>query len=147
MSAPFPIPTWIPGGPNPITIGGASGAVSAWLLGNATYGRASGTSASASAGTGGWQVTDSTRQKAKTEWLDYYPFAMTMKLRVDGDRGNTTDAGWVEGACALFESFEIPVPGSNPPLPPILSLWGPVPHTELFWVCCAGSTSWAATTM
>lgn len=135
MSAPFTAPTWVPDGPNPVVIGGGGQAVEAWLIGNASYGRSSGTTASASAGTGGWQVTDRTRQKGATEWLDYYPFAMTMKLRVDGNASNGPEAGWVEAQCAVFESFEIPVPGSRPPLPPILSLWGPIPHTELFWVC------------
>lgn len=143
MSTVFPVPgivpAWINGGPNPVVIGGGGQAVECWLIGNPSYGRASGSSASASAGTGGWQVTDATRQKAKTEWLDYYPIAMSMKLRVDVNRAGAPDNGSldpnVDGACAVLESFEVPTPGSRPPLPPIISIWGPVPHTELFWVC------------
>jgi nucleoid-associated protein YgaU len=128
-------PTWVPNGPNPVVIAGGGQTVEAWLIGNPAYGRASGSSASASAGTGGWQVVDRTRQKAATEWLDTYPFAMTMKLRLDGDASNSSAAGSVEGAIAALESFELPTVGSYPPLPPILTIWGPIPHTELFWVC------------
>lgn len=134
----FTPPAWVPNGPNPVIISGGGGNwVEAWLIGNVSYSRAGGTSASASSGGGGWQVTDRTRQKAATEWLDFYPYAMTLKLRIDGNAGGQGHAavGSVEAAIGVLESFEMPVPGSRPPLPPILELWGPLPHTELFWVC------------
>ena len=36
----------------------------------------------------------------------------------------------IETQCAALESFEEPVSGTQPPLPPILTVSGPVPHTE-----------------
>jgi LysM repeat protein len=69
---------------------------------------------------------------AATEWLDYYPFAMTGKLRLDDA---VQGSGQTEIGILILECFEIPVPGTKPPLPPILSIWGPVPHPDLFWVC------------
>ncbi len=107
------------------------------LLGNASISRTGGTSASASSGGGGWQVVDRARQKAATEWLDYYPWVMTctclLDLAVQGGTSVSLDS--IEGWISALESFEMPVPGSQPPLPPILTLTGPVPHTDLFWVC------------
>lgn len=131
----------VPGFPSCVQIAATSGAgppsCIGWLLGNASLSRSGGSSASASSGAGGWQVTDRTRQKAATEWLDYYPLVQSMKLRFDGNIIGVpqADATDVEAACAVLEAFELPVAGSNPPLPPILTLLGPVLHTDLFWVC------------
>lgn len=115
----------------------ANNAVWVNLIGNAALSRAGGTSASASSGAGGWQVTDRSRQKASTEWEDYYPFVMTCNCLVDivgGGPGGTIGVD-IETQCAALESFEIPVSGSQPPEPPVLFLQGPVPHTDLPWVC------------
>jgi LysM repeat protein len=125
-------PSWKPVGPNPVIIAGGGQAVEAVLVGNPTYSRSGGSSASASSGQGGWQITDRTRNKAATEWLDYYPFAMTMKLRLDDQ---VQGDGQTEVGIFILEGFETPAPGSVPPQPPILVVWGPVPHTDLFWVC------------
>ena len=103
------------------------------LIGSAKLSRAGGTSASASSGGGGWQVIDRSRKKAATEWLDYYPYVMTCTCLLDGGVG--LEPASVEGYITTLESFEVPVPGSSPPLPPILTVKGPVPHTDLFWVC------------
>lgn len=110
-------------------------AVSAILLGNPGLSRQGGTSASASSGGGGWQVTDRTRSKAATIWLDYYPLVMTIQLRIDGGVGLDDEVAEIEGECSVLESFELPIPGSVPPLPPLVTIEGPVPHTDKFWVC------------
>jgi nucleoid-associated protein YgaU len=103
------------------------------LIGNAKQSRQGGSSASASSGSGGWQVTDRSRQKATTEWLDYYPMVLSCTCLLDGGPGVSSAS--VEPQISALESFELPMPGSQPPLPPILTLSGPVPHTDLFWVC------------
>ena len=103
------------------------------LIGNPSQSRAGGSSASASSGMGGWQVVDRSRQKAATEWLDYYPIAMSFSCLLDAGPG--LNPGSVEGWISTLESFEEPVPGSTPPEPPILTVDGPVPHTDKFWVC------------
>lgn len=107
--------------------------VSCVLIGSAKLSRAGGTSASASSGEGGWQIIDRSRQKAATEWLDYYPFVMTCTCLLDGGPG--LNPASVEGWITTLESFEKPVTGTFPPLPPVLTVSGPVPHTDLFWVC------------
>ncbi len=110
-----------------------AGSVTAILLGSAALSRVGGTSASAASGGGGWQTVDRSRKKAATEWLDVYPFVMTMKCVLDGGTGLTPVS--VEPDCTTLESFELPATGTAPPLPPIVTVSGPVPHTELFWVC------------
>ncbi len=125
---------------NPITITAVTpnpgpSSVQATLIGNASQSRQGGTSASASSGGGGWQIEDRTHQKAATVWLDYYPIVLTMTLRIDGGAGTDAQIGDVEQAVATLESFELPVPGSAPALPPILTISGPVQHTDRFWVC------------
>lgn len=117
-----------------------SPSVSVTLLGNAGYSRSGGTSASASSGSGGWQVVDRSRRKAATEWLDYYPLVMTCDCLIDGETilrgpGQLGGVQSIEPQIAILESFEFPGPGSQPPLPPILTVAGPVAHTDLFWVC------------
>lgn len=127
----------VPGLPsNPLFITAQTGPVGvrllAVLIGNATLSRTGGTSASASSGGGGWQVVDRSRRMASTEWLDFYPFVMTMDLLLDGGTGMEPQS--VEPGCSFLESLEEPVVGSVPPLPPIVTVAGPVPHTDLFWV-------------
>lgn len=106
--------------------------VTCTLIGSASMSRAGGTSASASSGSGGWQVIDRSRKKATTEWLDFYPWVQTCTCLLDIDIVGGQD---VEGWITTLESFEEPVAGSQPPLPPILTISGPVAHTDLFWVC------------
>jgi hypothetical protein len=128
----------VPGRPNaPLIITAATSVpgpdtVYCVIKGSPTLSRSGGTSASASSGQGGWQITDRTRRKASTEWLDYYPFVQTMTAMVDGGTGlNPSD---VEAQCTFLESLEAPVPGQNPALPPIVTIAGPVHHTDFFWV-------------
>jgi hypothetical protein len=104
------------------------------LLGNAAYSRHGGTSASASAGAGGWQVVDRARQKAATEWLDFSPLAMTIKAMLNGETPGASPLS-VEPQIAILESYELIVDGSTPPEPPKIQVSGPVPHTEIIWVC------------
>jgi LysM repeat protein len=118
----------------------AQQSVSAWLVGAPGHGRSGGSSASASSGTGGWQVVTRTRQKSATIWLDYFPLVQTMTCILDG-RANITgprqlsNTQSVEPLMAILESFEEPAPGTSPPSPPIIGLSGPVRHTDLYWVC------------
>lgn len=118
-----------------VTPNAGPNSVTAVLVGNAGHSRQGGTSASASSGGGGWQVTDRTRTKAATEWLDYYPLVMKLSLRIDGGIGTDDEVAEIESVCSILESFEMPIPGSVPPLPPLVTIDGPVPHTDLFWVC------------
>jgi hypothetical protein len=106
----------------PVTVG---------LVGNAEYSRHGGTSASASSGGGGWQNVDRYGQKAGTEWLDTYPMVMTISCILDGGM----PAQSVEPQITILEGYELPVPGSAPPLPPLITVTGPVAHNELTWVC------------
>lgn len=120
----------------PLTIAAVAGwpALNCNLLGNASLSRRGGSSASASSGGGGWQIVDRARQKAATEWLDYYPWVMSCTCILDMIATGEDAGGGIEETIGLLESFELPVLGSSPPLPPILTVSGPVPHTELFWV-------------
>jgi hypothetical protein len=104
------------------------------LLGNAAYSRHGGTSASASAGAGGWQIVDRARQKAATEWLDYSPLAMTIKAMLNGETPGRGPLS-VEPQITVLESYEMPVAGSTPPQPTTIQVSGPVPHNEIVWVC------------
>lgn len=103
------------------------------LIGNAAHSRQGGTSASASSGGGGWQIVDRVLNRAATEWLDFNPMVMTLNLILDGGLGSTAQS--VEGQIAIIESYETPAPGTQPPLPPIIGVSGPIPHTDTFWVC------------
>jgi LysM repeat protein len=107
--------------------------VSCVLIGAAGQSRQGGSSASASSGGGGWQVVDRARKGATTEWLDYYPIVLTLTCLLDGGTGVT--AASVEPQIATLETFELPAQGTTPPIPPLLSISGPVPHTELTWAC------------
>lgn len=91
-------------------------------------------------GAAGWKVTDRPRQAASTEWTDFGPWQLTMSLILDG----FTKSGPVpvEAQCLTIEGWEVPVPGSSPPLPPILQVAGPVPHNEVKW--CLQTLTWAA---
>lgn len=113
--------------------GHPSHTVTCELLGSAKQSRQGGTSASAASGQGGWQVVDRVFQKAATEWLDYYPMVLTLSCLVDG--GNGLHPASVEPQITLLESFELPVPGSTPPRPPVLTIDGPIQHTDAQWVC------------
>lgn len=90
------------------------------LLGGATLTRDSG---------GGWQVVDRPRRQASTEWLDYGPFTMTLPLMIDGVKGVSGTS--IEGLIGVVENWEAPA-GIEPPK---LQVSGPVPHTDLLWVC------------
>lgn len=113
--------------------------VTAALLGNPDQSRTGGQSASASSGGGGWQIIDRSRRKAATEWFDYYPYVMHFTCMLTGAQlgGTPLTPASVEGWITTLESFEIPTPGSSPPQPPILTVSGPVQHTDAFWVCSA----------
>lgn len=108
----------------------AGPAVVCGLVGNAGHSRAGGTSASASSGGGGWQIVDRVLNRAATEWLDFNPIAMTLQLVL----GDVSQAS-IEPQMATIESYELPAPGTAPPLPAILGISGPVPHTDILWVC------------
>lgn len=85
---------------------------------------------SSGTGAGGWQIVDRPWRNATTEWVDTGQFALTMSLIMDTFPNPTS----LESQIGVVESWELPAPGSAPPLPPILSVSGPVPHTELPWV-------------
>jgi hypothetical protein len=89
---------------------------------------------SGGSGAGGWQIIDRPRRAATTEWIDYGPFELTMSLILDGYGSALGAPQSIEAAVAAVESWETPVPGSAPPLPPVLTVTGPVPHNELSWV-------------
>lgn len=107
--------------------------VSCNLLGNASLSRSGGSSASASSGQSGWQLVTRARRKAATEWLTYNPWVMSMQCLLNNGPTLTNES--VELACLAIESFEMPVIGSVPPQPPLVVVSGPVPHSDLFWVC------------
>lgn len=90
------------------------------------------TTRSGGSGGGGWQIIDRPRRKATTEWVDYGVLQVTASLILDGYGPGGPQP--VDAAVAEVESWEFPVPGSTPPLPPILTVTGPVPHNELSYV-------------
>lgn len=81
------------------------------------------------AGAGGWQVTDRPRRRASTEWVDAAPLTMALPLILTDPAGGVVN---VEPAIARVEAWEVAAPGGIQP--PVLSLRGPVPHTDLRWV-------------
>lgn len=100
------------------------------LLGNAKLSRQGGTSASGSSGGGGWQIVDRALGRAATEWLDYNPLVMSMTCIIGGEPGG----GSVEDGITTIENYEKPAFLSSPPQPPVVSVYGPVPHADLLWV-------------
>lgn len=89
---------------------------------------------SSATGAGGWQVVDRPRRGVTTEWVDYGQYQLTMSLILDGFTGRSTGQRSCEPAIAEVESWELPVPGAQPPEPPKLKVRGPVPHNEMTWV-------------
>lgn len=102
------------------------------LLGGAAADRAG-------AGVGGWQITDRPRRRASTEWVDAAPLTMTLPLLLTAPQSanlpfahHTAPGPSVEAQIGTVESWELAAPGGIQP--PVLTVRGPVPHTDLRWV-------------
>jgi LysM repeat protein len=116
-----------------VTIGAvvpAGRAITFALLGGAAADRSG-------AGVGGWQVTDRPRRRATTEWVDAPPLSMTLPLLITDSSGRMQS---VEAQIAAVEAWELAAPGGIQP--PVLTVRGPLPHTELRWV--AKTLTWSA---
>lgn len=114
----------------------AGGTVVFDLQGDSTLTRDSG---------GGWQIVDRPRRQASTEWLDYGPFTLTLPLLLDGTITGGPGFnpampvpmllanGWqsIEWAASLIDTWQEPAGLETPRL----TVVGPVPHSDLTWVC------------
>lgn len=104
--------------------GGSTGGITFCLLGDAPYTPAGG-------GQGGWQIVDTPRSVAKTQWYDRSPMQLTLTLLMESEVINGVAGASIEYACQILDGWQDKTPGTDQP--PIFNITGPVPGIQHQW--------------